>query len=333
MALEPPATIPEVAGDDDMPADFEEEEGDPKCEEGLAEAACDVVGAEEEDVLFISSEENPGSEPCAICFEYMTFVNLPCNCTVKYCGGCWDRALATSVLVNGHARCPSCRSAIAVRYDPKSSSLVFGLKLNGVFCNWRKQIYDRTKNTQIQNLRAYGALVASDSSSEAGGSRESCVHNPMCVCGSELEHLGSYSRVVRLVEDMQPGRSSLIPEPETMREVIQGGHITCDLCDSVVFHGNALEGVWTCKHGPRTMMHPFAYDICQACFAKHSGLQAKHKSGPATISARGVSPGARQLLDGSLLPLRRHLGTGCFALSVFTRSFSGSSRSLEDDSD
>jgi len=58
---------------------------------------------------------------CAICFDPLLEserLPLPCRCTVPYCLGCWDRALASSFNSAGHARCPSCRRPVRVDFDP-----------------------------------------------------------------------------------------------------------------------------------------------------------------------------------------------------------------------
>lgn len=60
-----------------------------------------------------------GEKECGICFEPLAEpLALPCACAVYYCADCWDRALAASFKNGGTARCPSCRGAVRVDFDP-----------------------------------------------------------------------------------------------------------------------------------------------------------------------------------------------------------------------
>ena len=64
------------------------------------------------------------TEECAICFDVIRAEDrlpLPCNCNVPYCPQCWDRALAQAFNDAGCARCPSCRSAVCVNFDPEAA--------------------------------------------------------------------------------------------------------------------------------------------------------------------------------------------------------------------
>jgi hypothetical protein len=58
---------------------------------------------------------------CAICFNTIAEEDqlpLPCQCRVPYCSACWDRALAAAFNDSGAARCPTCRCAVQVDFDP-----------------------------------------------------------------------------------------------------------------------------------------------------------------------------------------------------------------------
>jgi len=56
---------------------------------------------------------------CAICFDPLLEserLPLPCRCTVPYCLGCWDRALASSFnRARGDTQRHLMRSAVRVR--------------------------------------------------------------------------------------------------------------------------------------------------------------------------------------------------------------------------
>mmetsp|Transcript_68017 Transcript_68017/g.127022 ORF Transcript_68017/g.127022 Transcript_68017/m.127022 type:complete len:225 (-) Transcript_68017:202-876(-) len=63
---------------------------------------------------------------CVICLEPThQSVGLPCNCTAAYCLGCWEHALAQSLLSCGQARCPTCRAAVRVDFDAETGNLVY----------------------------------------------------------------------------------------------------------------------------------------------------------------------------------------------------------------
>jgi len=219
--------------------------------------------------------EASADDTCAICFEPGQFVKLPCSCALKYCSACWDRALATSVMTRGRAQCPSCRTAFKVDYDLNASSLVFATDPDGTpAADWRSNLYGKVKGVQIKVLEAYRDGVASRDAKSEPECEHTCHMHPLCACGAELEHLSSQSRIVRLLEDMEPGWRSRVAEPDDMvRRLIDSALVTCDLCESLALQGPGGEqcGVWTCKNGPRTVMHPCAYDVCEGCFEKYAG--------------------------------------------------------------
>ncbi|OLP97470.1 hypothetical protein AK812_SmicGene20200 [Symbiodinium microadriaticum] len=54
-----------------------------------------------------------------------------------------------------------------------------------------------------------------------------------------------------------------------VERLLDSSLVTCDLCDQVAIRA---KGVWTCKAGPHTVMHPAAYDVCESCFEAYSGM-------------------------------------------------------------
>jgi len=211
---------------------------------------------------------------CAICFESGPFVKLPCSCALKYCSGCWDRALAASLATRGRAQCPSCRSAFKVDYDLNASALVFATDPKGTPATaWRTKLYGKFRTGQIKLLEAFKENVASRDAKVEQDNGHTCRMRPHCVCGSELEYVNNESRTLRLLDDMAPGWRSRVAEPEMLRRLTDAPLVTCDLCESRALQGPGGEkrGVWTCKNGPRTVMHPCAYDVCEGCFEKYAG--------------------------------------------------------------
>lgn len=74
----------------------------------------------------VTTEASEEDFACAICFEQIAqSTELPCACKISYCARCWDRCLAQSVNSCGEARCPTCRSPIAVDFDADKACLVF----------------------------------------------------------------------------------------------------------------------------------------------------------------------------------------------------------------
>mmetsp|Transcript_13453 Transcript_13453/g.31897 ORF Transcript_13453/g.31897 Transcript_13453/m.31897 type:complete len:274 (+) Transcript_13453:76-897(+) len=214
------------------------------------------------------SPEDEADECCAICFEPGVFVDLPCSCAVKYCSFCWDRALASSVALRGRAHCPSCRSAFKVDYDTERGGLLLSRDPQGnASCDWRTQLYEKVRSVQINKLRGFGAAASRRTGPNRGCG---CEVQPRCVCGAELEHISSRSRILRLLEDMEPGwRSRVAQADEMVERLLDSSLVTCDLCDQVAIRA---KGVWTCKAGPHTVMHPAAYDVCESCFEAYSGM-------------------------------------------------------------
>lgn len=226
-------------------------------------------------------EVSPGSPPasvcesedtvCAICFESRQFVKLPCACTTKYCGPCWDRALAASVTVRGRAHCPSCRMALRVDYNADAESQVFSKETErATLAQWRQRLYKKARPVQIRLLQDYGRQHGT-----AQARRQLCekFQEPLCVCGDVLEKIDGNSRVVRMLEDTEPGwRSRVHHDERLVHKLAMSSLITCDLCDEVAMRTGY---VWTCKNGPHTVLHPAAYDVCEQCFNNFSASGVK----------------------------------------------------------
>jgi hypothetical protein len=259
---------------------------------------------------------------CAICFEAGPFISLPCDCTLNYCAGCWDRALAASVSARGRAQCPSCRGAFRVDYDPVKGSLVFSKEMQAAtLADWRARLYEKVGPAQISLLQEYGRMhsagshclaAMADSGTSSSALALAPIHpavisttqqsEPHCVCGGVLERIDRRTRVVRMLDDTTPGWKQRVPDPERLLQSLISS-ITCDLCNEI----STRTGYgWTCKSGPHTVLHPAAYDICESCFEKHCNFHfqqqcgspqlqiladtSKHLSTPKQLQTRARSP-------------------------------------------
>lgn len=240
--------------------------------------------------------EDDDESCCAICFEpQQQFVSLPCACRVNYCAGCWDRALATSVTVRGRAQCPSCRAVFRVDFDADAGSLVFAPDADSTAGNdWRLKLYNKAKPVQIRLLQSFGANLASGPPTRSTSTEDAtaipCACStvdgalrpwlPSCVCGSALEHVSSRKRIIRMLEDTEPGWRSRVADPDSLVDRLMASSlVTCDLCNEVATKTGA---VWTCQTGPHTVMHPAAYDVCERCFKMYAGTD-----GPAATAEAG----------------------------------------------
>lgn len=227
-------------------------------------------------------------ECCAICFEHRPIITLPCSCRVSYCAACWDRALAVSIAVRGHAQCPSCRTAFLVDFDPDEGGLVYSPDAEGAASpNWRAQLYVKAQPVQIQLLRSFGAVLAGAArhrgddaapAAVAGGRAEAKAQDtrarrlPQCVCGAQLERVDNRGRILRLLAETDPDwRSKVDDEEEVIASLSARALVTCDLCGQVA---NRTGFVWTCQSGQQALLHPSAYDICEQCFSAHAGVAA-----------------------------------------------------------
>lgn len=209
----------------------------------------------------VDADQSPGSEKecCAICFEVRPSVPLPCSCRITYCAACWDRALATSVLMCGFAQCPSCRCSFLVDYDTDTGGLLLRPDSKGTAAkDWRTQLYHKARPVQIRLLQSYGAAKTLEESKR-----------PQCVCGAPLERMSDRDRMERMLEDTdKQWRSRIGGDIErSIDRLVKSSLVTCDLCDQDATRSRA---VWTCTNGPYTVLHPAAYDVCERCFNEHS---------------------------------------------------------------
>lgn len=205
-----------------------------------------------------SAEGSEEAEACAICFEVHPTVPLPCSCRVAYCAACWDRSLANSVLQCGVAQCPTCRCSFRVDFD-EDRGLVLHPAMEGTSKHeWRTQLYNKARPAQIGLLKSYGATPAPKEA------------QPQCVCGAPLERIADRDRIVRMLEDTDAEwRSKLSEDSEVLvNRLLSRTLVTCDLCEEDATRSGF---VWTCRNGPYMVLHPAAYDICERCFAEHSG--------------------------------------------------------------
>jgi len=237
------------------------------------------------------SEGSADGGECTICFEQRPFVNLPCKCTLNYCAMCWDRALAASVTMRGRAQCPSCRMAFRVDFDPDTASLVFTQETEvTTLAEWRQRLYKKAKPVQIRLLQDFrasnsvddpvldtGAFSKAQCSPESvdsvstGVPSDDSQHSaePLCVCGDVMEKIDRRTRILRMLDDTEPGWRTRVAESEKLVESLASSSlITCDLCDEVAMRTGF---VWTCRNGPHTVLHPVAYDVCEKCFDHYAG--------------------------------------------------------------
>lgn len=232
--------------------------------------------------------EEDEHDVCAICFENAPFLALPCACRTNYCSGCWDRALAASVLVRGKAQCPSCRVSFSVDCDLSVASdklvPVFLADKGEKQVDWKPRLYNKARPMQILLLNKYGAQR--NESGQAGGSSgsqskcfscaDSCGHlhgkerlRPSCVCGAPLMLVSKRKRIMRMLDDTDGGWQSRIREwDKFVDRLMTSALVTCDLCNQIATQSG---NVWTCENGPNTVLHPASYDVCERCFDQHSG--------------------------------------------------------------
>jgi len=237
---------------------------------------------------------------CAICFETRPFVNLPCACRIDYCADCWDRALAASVKVRGRAQCPSCRSGFHIDFNQESASLIFSKEEKGMtIADWRSRVYDKARPVQIRLLKDFGADArcvrfhqecitlaverpATPSTPSSLNGHNRC--EPSCICGDVLEKIDCRTRIIRMLNDTEPGwRQRVVDVERRIDTLLSTWLIPCDLCDDIATRTGY---VWTCKRGPHTVLHPAAYDVCEVCFNRYAGSGESHKH----HQARAKSP-------------------------------------------
>lgn len=235
---------------------------------------------------------------CAICFELQPMAKLPCACRMSYCAPCWDRALAASVAVRGRPQCPSCRCVFSVDFDVVSGEI----ELRGLrdeFAsggNWKKRMYWKTRERQIELLRQYGdqlvapspeesedSTVSSTACSDSSGRPEGAASDvealpaasPLCVCGGLLERIDGVARVQLVLDENRPGWRLREGADRIVKSLTKRPLVTCDLCGEIA----TLSGsCWTCPKGSRTLLHLDSYDVCEHCFAAHVRRPAPPRS-------------------------------------------------------
>ncbi|CAJ1450916.1 unnamed protein product [Effrenium voratum] len=87
--------------------------------------------------------------------------------------------------------------------------------------------------------------------------------HPPCVCGSRLSCTSVRERVQSFVQE----EAAIPVTDQEMDYLMSRPPIMCDICNQQV-HSEA--DVWTCENGRRTVLHAVAYDVCQACFSRHT---------------------------------------------------------------
>jgi len=223
---------------------------------------------------------------CAICFENQPFVNLPCSCRINYCSTCWDRALATSVSVRGRAQCPSCRTGFRIEFNEEAACLVFSKEdADMPISDWKSCVYGRARPAQIKLLKDYSAAASAEPARRETSSDRGC--EPFCICGGVLEKIDSRTRVIRLLEDTDPAWTTRVADPDQCIDMLASkALVTCDLCEE---NGIGTGSVWTCRNGPRTLVHPSAYDICERCFLQHTTTPSSKSGGCASPQSSSFS--------------------------------------------
>lgn len=240
---------------------------------------------------------------CVICFEAMAqAMRLPCDCTVTYCVGCWDRSLAHSFRTCGRARCPTCREPVRVDFDAECGQMKFS-RDDPDDCTdedsggtpstsdatshraWqmqrrslqqkraRERLVEQARPAQVRILERYGSAHPSlREDVETATLAERCVaaaqDPPTCVCGGLLCRLSFSERMRRFLERRLPACHHSTPEfEELLRRQIERriAACSCDLCGKQV-----LGAVWMCEKEDRTILHANVYDVCEDCFILHA---------------------------------------------------------------
>jgi len=108
-----------------------------------------------------------------------------------------------------------------------------------------------------------GTLLASRRASADG-----VVVTPKCVCGDTLRRLQGKDRVShKLISDGFAHGSPQFVHTMASHQRRDSCGVICDICDAKV---TWVAAVWTCVAGTSTILHPASYDICDACFMKHT---------------------------------------------------------------
>mmetsp|Transcript_96121 Transcript_96121/g.185369 ORF Transcript_96121/g.185369 Transcript_96121/m.185369 type:complete len:304 (-) Transcript_96121:40-951(-) len=261
--------------------------------------------------------EQEEEQTCAICFEQRPFITVPCACKVNYCAICWDRALASSATVRGLPSCPSCRQPLKVDYNAAEGGMIVSTTLESTARagEWRRKLYSKVRPVQIQLLRDYGTSISAASGPQATSSDL----QPRCVCGATLELSCRRGRILRMLDDTDPGWRARGGDAEgALRRLLANAVVTCDLCEGVA--AQTLCGVWTCKNGPHTVLHPEGNDVCERCFECYSGVSGHTSAEKKPGCALGVCPpfGGISLCTPRVMTASCH--PGCYCQTCTTTS-------------
>lgn len=225
-------------------------------------------------------------------------MNLPCSCKINYCASCWDRALAASVATGGKALCPSCRTGFHVDFNQGDACLVYSKSEEVMtIVEWRTRLYDKIRLAQIELLKDFGLAGALSPKCNFQRMQSPSGCEPSCICGGVLEKVDRRTRIIRMLEDTQLGKSARVPKHYI--DELAAVSLTCDLCDEPA---TRTDFIWTCKKGPRTMMHPAALDVCESCFSRYAGgSSVPNNISPAHTSKNSCEHATRDSLHGILL--------------------------------
>jgi len=93
---------------------------------------------------------------------------------------------------------------------------------------------------------------------------------PSCVCGASFQRVAGSERVKKHCRVLAPDVPSDSPIFQLLLEsrlkTGRSGAI-CDLCDARM---DIKTAIWTCENNTQTILHATAYDVCDACFIKHT---------------------------------------------------------------
>lgn len=160
---------------------------------------------------------------------------------------------------------------------------------------WRNRVHDNACPAQRRLLKKFGDVAKTSSTSisapvgateelssgkgelalpvkETQGGLSERAGVPSCICGGVLEHIDLLTRRMRFLDGKQPGWRSRVDSEQRLAHATTSVQFTCDLCGDVATRTGAL---WTCTKGPETLVHPAGFDICEACFSRHTGCGKK----------------------------------------------------------
>eukprot|EP00428_Durinskia_dybowskii_P049309 CAMPEP_0170350696 /NCGR_PEP_ID=MMETSP0116_2-20130129/76646_1 /TAXON_ID=400756 /ORGANISM="Durinskia baltica, Strain CSIRO CS-38" /LENGTH=315 /DNA_ID=CAMNT_0010604595 /DNA_START=46 /DNA_END=991 /DNA_ORIENTATION=- len=182
---------------------------------------------------------------------------------------------------------------VPVEFDPASGSLRFSPSEDAAGEDWRQSLLNQAKPLQIELLRRYGNSLAKcsdcvpsdaediqapreemdEADSSAGSSAASESPQPLCVCGAQMERVSARQRIERVLLELAPSFRSAAPAEQSRRidQLMDRPLVHCDLCAQVATRSGAC---WMCKSGHHTILHPSAYDVCEACFEQYTGSRS-----------------------------------------------------------